>query len=173
MNTSRLNHDSFRHKTMSYIKVILNNTRTSRGFTLLEIIIVLSIISILSTIGSIMYVGHLERARVYSAIQILTAMSTELQDYGIDSGSYPQSLNDLGYGNLLDPWGTPYQYLNISTANRGQMRKDRFLVPINSDFDLYSMGKDGDSRRPLVAPVSRDDVIRANDGQYIGIAEGF
>lgn len=173
MNTSRLNLDLLRHKTMSYIKFILKHTRRSRGFTLLEIIIVISIISILSTIGSILYVGHLERARVYSAIQTLTAMSMELQDYGIDSGSYPQSLNDLGYGNLLDPWGSPYRYLNISTANRGQMRKDRFLVPINSDFDLYSMGKDGNSKPPLNAKFSRDDIIRANDGQYIGMAEGF
>jgi general secretion pathway protein G len=53
------------------------------------------------------------------------------------------------------------------------MRKDRFLVPINSDFDLYSMGKDGESVPPLTAQKSRDDIIRANDGAYIGPAYAF
>lgn len=52
-------------------------------------------------------------------------------------------------------------------------RKDRFLVPINSDFDLYSTGPDGRSQATLNAPVSRDDVIRAANGAYYGLAEKF
>jgi general secretion pathway protein G len=52
-------------------------------------------------------------------------------------------------------------------------RKDRFQVPINSDFDLYSMGPDGQSMPTLNAPVSRDDILRANDGAFYGIAEEF
>jgi len=55
----------------------------------------------------------------------------------------------------------------------GRARKDRFLVPINSDYDLYSKGKDGDSHPPLGAHSSRDDVIRANDGGFIGLASSF
>ncbi len=53
------------------------------------------------------------------------------------------------------------------------MRKDRFLVPINTDFDLYSMGRDGKSTPPLTAAASRDDIIRANGGAYIGPAKGY
>ncbi len=56
---------------------------------------------------------------------------------------------------------------------RGQVRKDRFLVPINSDYDLYSRGKDGRSVPPLTAQQSRDDIIRANDGGFIGLASEF
>ena len=55
----------------------------------------------------------------------------------------------------------------------GQARKDRFLVPINSDYDLYSMGPDGGSVPPLTAALSRDDIIRANNGDYFGLASGF
>lgn len=55
----------------------------------------------------------------------------------------------------------------------GEVRKDRFQVPINSDFDLYSSGPDGQSRGPLSAPVSRDDILRANDGAFYGVAEDF
>lgn len=54
-----------------------------------------------------------------------------------------------------------------------QPRKDRFLVPINSDFDLYSMGKDGESVAPLNAAKSRDDVVRAANGAFVGLASKF
>ncbi len=52
-------------------------------------------------------------------------------------------------------------------------RKDRFLVPINSDYDLYSKGKDGESKAPLSPKVSHDDIIRANDGAFVGLASEF
>ena len=55
----------------------------------------------------------------------------------------------------------------------GGARKDRFLVPINSDFDLYSMGQDGESVGPLTAQKSHDDIIRANDGGFYGLAANF
>ena len=35
------------------------------------------------------------------------------------------------------------------------------------------MGPDGQSKAPLASPVSKDDIIRANDGGYMGIAELF
>ncbi len=42
------------------------------------------------------------------------------------------------------------------------------MVPINSDYDLYSKGPDGASQGPLTAKASRDDIIRANNGRFIG-----
>ena len=47
------------------------------------------------------------------------------------------------------------------------------MVPINTYFDLYSMGPDGQSVSPLTAKVSRDDIIYAHDGEYIGPAYAF
>ena len=99
--------------------------------------------------------------------------------------SLPPDLSAIGRSTLLDPWGRPYQYLRIAKpagAARGkrggsgvigQARKDRFLVPLNSDYDLYSVGKDGASISPLSAKVSQDDVIRANDGGFIGLAARY
>ena len=76
-----------------------------------------------------------------------------------------------GHAGKLDPWGRPYVYLNLQDpATKGLARKNKNLVPINSDYDLYSIGKDGESRAPLTAKVSRDDVIRANDGGFLGLA---
>ena len=73
---------------------------------------------------------------------------------------------------FLDPWGRPYEYLNI-TLSPSLARKDLALHPINSDFALYSKGKDGASQPPLTAATSRDDIVRANDGQFIGLASTY
>ena len=51
-------------------------------------------------------------------------------------------------------------------------RRDRFLVPINSTFDLYSQGKDGNSVPPLSGPGA-DDIVRGNDGGFIGLGSRF
>ena len=52
-------------------------------------------------------------------------------------------------------------------------RKDKNLHQLNTDFDLYSSGKDRDSKRPLNAKASRDDIMRANNGAFIGLAEDY
>jgi hypothetical protein len=54
-----------------------------------------------------------------------------------------------------------------------QCRKDHNLHPINTDFDLYSMGPDGQSEAALTAKASRDDIIRASDGAFIGKASNY
>lgn len=56
---------------------------------------------------------------------------------------------------------------------QGQVRKDRNLNPINSDFDLYSMGPDGATVSALTAPRSHDDLVRARNGSFFGVAEDF
>jgi len=61
----------------------------------------------------------------------------------------------------------------LSGARRGDVRRDKNLVPINTDFDLYSVGKDGDTATALTARQSRDDIVRANNGGYIGRAEDY
>jgi general secretion pathway protein G len=73
----------------------------------------------------------------------------------------------------------PYRYLKIDgedlkgSGKDQQMRKDHFMVPVNSDYDLYSMGPDGDSKAPFTATASRDDIVRANDGRYVGLASEY
>ena len=76
---------------------------------------------------------------------------------------------------MLDPWGRPYVYNKFPPGRRVPpgARRDRFLVPINSTFDLYSMGKDGRSNPPLQGGPSRDDIVRGNDGGFIGLATKF
>ena len=115
------------------------------------------------------------QARTAKAIGDINTIEDEIAAYqNLNSGSLPNDLSQIGYGNYLDPWGTPYQYLNhTNMKGNGQARKDRFLVPLNSDYDLYSMGPDGKSSPPITAHPSQDDIIRAADGSYVGPAADF
>jgi general secretion pathway protein G len=145
----------------------------SFGLTLVELLIAIAIIGILAGIAIPLYVGYAENARVQSAIADIRSISLVIDEYRTDRDSLPTTLADINYATFLDPWGNPYQYLSIPLHGHAQCRKDRFVVPINTDYDLYSMGKDGKSQPPLTAKDSRDDIIRANDGSYIGPAEGY
>ena len=90
------------------------------------------------------------------------------------NGRLPVDLAEIGRATLKDPWDNPYEYLNFADAGKkAKQRKDHSLHPLNSTYDLYSKGKDGDSKAPLTAQASRDDIIRANDGGYIGLASGY
>jgi general secretion pathway protein G len=116
----------------------------------------------------------LEQARLARAVGDIHSIGTGIEEYQLLNGKFPDTLADAGYGSNLDPWGNPYQYLNFENVKgKGQMRKDRFLVPINSFFDLYSMGRDGASVPPLTAKQSQDDVIWGNDGAFVGLASDF
>lgn len=58
-------------------------------------------------------------------------------------------------------------------GGKGKARKDHKLNPINSDFDLYSLGPDGVSKTQLTQKDSLDDIVRARDGGYVGLASEF
>ncbi|MEP7312823.1 MAG: hypothetical protein ABI859_09580 [Pseudomonadota bacterium] len=107
----------------------------------------------------------------------LVKLSNLIERYKLPhDGQLPQTLSDLRDPPVTDPWGNPYRYLNFDSPApgvKGMIRKDHNLHPLNSEFDLYSAGPDGDSRAPLTASASRDDIIWARDGGFIGKAEDF
>lgn len=256
------------------------------GFSLIELMLAISIVGVLAALAIPNYLDFIEKARVARAISEMHALTKDIKGFAFGSGTYPNSLAEIGRSTMLDPWGTPYQYYRINcgtvdeitnlaklklqrkssprvvpavhplssqndwnraftdsnswvqqgntyfvagngsggaggTGNSagasgggagggaggagggngggngggggnaggngggngggggppcggaGGARKDRFLVPINSDFDVYSMGKNRDTVAPLNPPKSQDDVIRASDGGYYGLARNF
>ena len=144
--------------------------RRGAGFTLLELIMAMAIVGILASIAIPSVREMIEKARVAKAIGDIRAIQTDIE--GVEP--LPTTLAEVGRGGYLDPWGNPYQYLKFDPkGGKGQARKDRFLVPLNSTFDLYSMGRDGATALPLTAKAARDDIVRANDGGFIGLASNF
>lgn len=147
----------------------------ARGFTLVELAIVVAIIGVLGALALAQYLAYIERVRVARAVIELKDIAAQLDPIAFEGGKLPSTLADIGLGGRKDPWGRNYRYLRIvgSLSAASKSRKDQFLVPLNSDYDLYSLGKDGLSRPAITDPVSLDDVIRGNDGAYLGLAAKY
>jgi general secretion pathway protein G len=236
------------------------------GFTLIELALVVAIVGILGGLAIPGYLGYLDKARIARSIAEIRHIEKSIKLFYANTEHYPTTLVEIGMDNVLDPWGIPYQYLNLmnlsaavpvpsgtgipggrsnswswfapstayaapseqgqehggggsnhgnggnhgggnggggngggnnqssasqgsgnggsngnpngngsggSQSGSGGGRKDRFGVSLNSDFDLYSMGKDRSSAASLSTPPSHDDILRANDGDFVGVASDF
>jgi len=127
----------------------LRHRAAASGFTLIEVMVVVVVLSILAAIVVPNIMDAPDEARIVAAKQDIRSLESALNLYRLDNYVYPsteQGIDALvtrpgtppeprnwkagGYMDRLpkDPWGNPYQYLSP-----GQ----------NSEFDLYSMGADG------------------------------
>ncbi len=143
------------------------------GFTIVELLVVTVIVGTLSTMAAPSLQRAREQAQVAAAIAEVRIIASELAIYTEINFGNPGSLAAINRAGLLDPWGYSYIYNPLTGPGKGKARKDKFMVPLNSDYDLYSVGPDGRSRGPLSAKDSKDDVIRALDGAYFGLADDF
>ena len=121
-----------------------------RGFTLIEIMVVVVIIGVLGAIVVPQFMSRPDQAKVTAAKTDIQAISTALEMYRLDTFSYPstqqglealitqpsgtpvaKNWNPQGYLKSMpnDPWGMPYQYLNPGTHSKS--------------YDLFSLGSDG------------------------------
>ena len=115
-------------------------TKSTKGFTLVEIMIVLAILGSIFALLAGRFAGARDKAKVKEANIQMGQLSNSLSNYNLDCNKYPASLDALKKaddcknwgpnpyytGKLLDPWGNPYHY-EIS----------------GSEFVLKSYGRDG------------------------------
>ena len=118
-----------------------------RGFTLLELMVVLLILAMLASIAAPEVLKHLGKAKSQTAQIQIDALTAGLDFYHVDVGHYPSQQQGLGAlfkrpddeskwdgpyvkknGSLIDPWGRQYLY-----KIPGQHGK----------IDLYTLGADG------------------------------
>lgn len=114
------------------------DVKKQRGFTLIEIMVVVVIIGMLATMILPKVLGRQDEAFIAKVKSDIRAMSSSAKLYKLDNFKYPNALSDLvtggskGRGYLdkvpKDPWGNEYQY-----ANPGS----------HFDFDIWSSGADG------------------------------
>ena len=148
--------------------------RSSEGFGLIELMVTLVVASLLLAVAVPGYNQYTQRARVAAAIGEIGKLSMAIEQFRLrNQDRIPLSLAELGIEVPLDPWGRPYEYLHIPSAKKGDLRKDGRLNPLNTDFDLYSLGKDGDTAGPVSATKSHDDILRANNGSFIGLGAEY
>ena len=144
------------------------------GLTLIELLIVIALIGVIAAIAAPIFFQQLERLKVRRAMADLAIIEFEIDRFEDLNERLPGSLDEIDGPPRLDPWHQEYVYFRFGGPGwKGRARKDRFLVPINSSFDLYSVGRDGESRPPLQNPRSLDDIVRANDGAFYGLGRDF
>jgi general secretion pathway protein G len=144
-----------------------------QGFTLIELLISCAIVCTLCAIAIPNVLAAINQARIARAVGDIRSIGDDLTAYAATNYQFPNGLGAVGDANHNDPWGNPYKYLNFANATPNQMRKNRFLFPFNTYFDLYSMGPDGKTQLGLTAPESQDDIVWANDGDYVGVASEY
>ena len=164
---------------MRRLKYYIVNPRSgyflNRGFQLIELLIVLAILGVLGSIALPLYWQSEEQQQVLQARTDLQDLGNIIEQYLLTNGRYPATLAEVGIDHYRDPWGRPYAYTRIlgDENNRGLWRRDRSLNPVNSDFDLYSIGADGESKPALTFSTSQDDILRANNGLFFGLAADY
>ena len=141
--------------------------------TLIELMTAVVVAGLIAAVAIPSYKAFADRAKVAAAIADLGIIGSMLYRWDLAKGSFPATLAEAGLDNRLDPWGRPYRYLKIAGASTGQVRRDRNLRPINTDFDLYSVGPDGQTQTQLMGASARDDIVRANNGRFIGVASDY
>jgi general secretion pathway protein G len=119
-------------------------SKMENGFTLVEMLLVITIIGILAALVVPKMVGRSEQARQAAAHADISSIKTALDAFEVDNGYYPKSLQDLvqqpsnarnWHGPYLenlpqDPWGSPYVYTYPGRHNA-------------NSYDLMSAGPDG------------------------------
>jgi general secretion pathway protein G len=114
-----------------------------RGFSLIELLIVIVILGLLLSLVAPTMFSKVGSAQKKTAMAQMQMLSTALDTYRLDVGSFPDNLADLRSGKApgwdgpylprelpMDPWGNPYVY-SVQAENRGQ------------PYLLMSYGKDG------------------------------
>ena len=135
------------------------------GFTLVELLTVVAIIGVLAMLVLPSYTVFVTRAQNGRAKSEVRLLEIEINGYLMETGSLPASLADIKRDDLVDPWKNTYVYSNPPT-------RTRFGVPINDDFDLYSLGADraSDPGGSVADGAGKDDVLRGANGTFIGLA---
>lgn len=144
---------------------------SSAGFTLVELIMVTAILGVLVMLTIPSYNHFVSKVKITRAITEIRGLEKDILASTVDKNTLPNSLNDVGRGSLLDPWGNPYQFLNF--ANPGIPRQNSLTFDLNTDFDLYSLGPDGLTNTDVSAGNGMDDLVRAGNGGWVGIGKDF
>jgi general secretion pathway protein G len=117
--------------------------RTSRGFTLVELLLVLVILALIGGLVLPGIIGKAEGAKVKAAGSQINRLSMAVESFYLDTGTTPDNLSELvGESSDVDGWNGPY--VKKSSLKDPWGREYIYTYPgEHGDFDIYSLGADG------------------------------
>jgi len=117
--------------------------RGQRGFTLVELLLVLVILALIGRLVLPGIIGRAESAKVKAASSQIDRISMAVESFYLDTGSTPESLAQLvDEPGDADGWNGPY--IKRSALNDPWGREYEFRNPgEHNDFDIVSYGADG------------------------------
>ena len=116
------------------------------GFTLIEVMLAVTIAAILLTLIATMYQSYRDRVDVNRAVSDIMVISASITEFKKSTTGF-RSAWRRSARTACAIHGEQHTRTSITRMSSGwaQFRKDKNIVPINSDFDLWSNGKDGAS----------------------------
>ncbi len=151
---------------------------SDKGFTLVELIVVVAILAVLALLAIPSYNNYVLLAKNSRTMSDIRLLEKEIDAYILDKNTLPASLADIRRDTFPDAWNHPYVFYPIDTtvvppALDPLQRIDRFMNPLNTDFDLYSLGPDGLTNLDISQLDGQNDIIRASGGGYVGTGKAF
>jgi general secretion pathway protein G len=147
--------------------------RRSKGYTIIETMVAVGIIGISGALAYPVYSSHVDKMKIAESRKDLVLTDLKIETYFATNGAFPPDLAAIGM-QQDDPWGKTYFYYNrdIPSGN-GRERMDVNGTKINTDYDLYSKGPDNISAGKVSHSNGLDDIVRGNNGDFIGAGADY
>ncbi|MHB1041914.1 MAG: type IV pilin protein [Eubacteriales bacterium] len=127
--------------------------RNEKGFTMVEMMVVLIIIAVLIAGGIKFYLGYIENSRVTKAKANIGNMQAALDSFYSEEGKYDLTTDGLAYAGITtdskDPWGKDYKFIWITTDTSYEIRSG-FDNVHGKGYVVYGIGTDGKSTPPEI-----------------------
>ena len=124
------------------MKFNLMDRKSEKGFSLIELIVVMVILAMLAGIVGYKYTGYISKSKSQAAKIQIEKLGGALQMYLLDVGRYPDNLESLVQNPGIEAWNGPYLEKELPKDPWDKAYQYRY-PGMHGDYDLFSLGPDG------------------------------